>query len=149
MIPTAGVATASVTNGPPGAPSGTPSCIPQPVTIPGNTPNPPTLRESSVMPANELPDYRPPFSTGAVRADADGNLWIRTLPVKPVPGGAIYDIVSRKGELVDRLQLPQGYSIVGFGAGRVVYLSMRDQSGIHLARVVILSAAKDLGRGGS
>ena len=80
-----------MTGGPPGPPSGTPSCIPQPVTIPGNTPTAPTLRESAVMPANELPDYRPPFATGAVRADADGNLWIRTLPPKPVPGGPIYD----------------------------------------------------------
>src|SRR5262249_14448663 len=97
--------------------------------------NAPTLRESSVMPANDLPDYRPPFSSGSVRPDADGNLWIRTLSPKPVPGGPIYDIVSRQGELVDRLQLPQGYSLAGFGVGRVVFLSMRDAGGIHLARV--------------
>jgi hypothetical protein len=43
--------------------------------------------------------------------------------------------VSRKGELVDRIQIPQGYTIVGFGKGKVVYLSMRDAKGIHLARV--------------
>ncbi|HEY4302966.1 MAG TPA: hypothetical protein VGM82_00755 [Gemmatimonadaceae bacterium] len=135
MIPTPGDAPAAPTAGPPGPQTGTPSCIPQPVTIPGNTPNAPTLRESSVMSANELPDYRPPFATGAVRADADGDLWIRTLPTKPVPGGPIYDIVNRKGELFDRLQLPPGYSLVGFGVGRVVYLSMRDAAGIHLARV--------------
>jgi len=89
------------------------------------------------MSASELPDYRPPFSGGAVRADADGNLWIRTIPSKPIQGGQVYDVVSRQGELVDRLQLPQGYAVVGFGKGRVVYLSMRDQTGIHLARVVL------------
>lgn len=127
--------TASTAAGPPGAPSGTPSCIPQPVSIPGNTPNPPTLRESAVMPANDLPDYRPPFNGGAVRADADGTLWIRTLSPKPVPGGPIFDLVNRKGELFDRLQVPPGYTIVGFGKDRVVYLSMRDANGIHLARV--------------
>jgi hypothetical protein len=120
---------------PPGAPSGTPSCIPQPASIPGNTPTMPTMREPGVMPANDLPDYRPPFNTGAVRADADGNLWIRTIPAKPIAGGPVYDIVSREGELVDRLQVPQGYTLVGFGSGRVVYLSMRDAAGIHLARV--------------
>ena len=87
------------------------------------------------MSASDLPDYRPPFSNGAVRPDADGNLWIRTIPPKPIPGGTVYDVVSRQGELMDRLQLPQGYSIAGFGKGRVVYLSMRDQTGIHLARV--------------
>ena len=87
------------------------------------------------MTASELPDYRPPFSGGAVRPDADGNLWIRTIQPKPIPGGPVYDIVSRQGELVDRLQLPQGYQPVGFGKGKVVYLQMRDASGTHLARV--------------
>jgi hypothetical protein len=47
----------------------------------------------------------------------------------------VYDIVSPKGELVDRLQLPPGYTLVGFGRGKVAYLSMRDLNGIHLARV--------------
>jgi hypothetical protein len=101
----------------------------------GNAPPAPTIRETGVMAPNELPDYRPPFAQGAVRADADGNLWIRTIPVKPAPGGAVYDIVSREGALVDRLQLPPGYAIVGFGAGKVVYLSMRDAGGVRLARV--------------
>ena len=87
------------------------------------------------MAASELPDYRPPFSTGAVRADADGNLWIRTSSSKPVPGGPVLDIVSQQGELIDRLQLLPGFTVVGFGRGKVVYLSTRDASGIHLARV--------------
>src|SRR6185436_11146807 len=97
------------TNGPPGALSGIPSCIPGPVVVKGgNAPPMPTIRETGVMSANELPDYRPPFGGGAVRADADGNLWVRTVPPKPIPGGAVYDIVSRAGVLVDRLQVPQG-----------------------------------------
>lgn len=122
--------------GPPGGPTGTPSCIPQPVMVAGgNAPTRPQLREQGVMQPDELPDYRPPFSGGAVRADAEGNLWIRTTPYKPVPGGPVYDIVNRAGEMIDRLQLPQGYNVVGFGKGRVVYVTMRDASGIHLARV--------------
>jgi hypothetical protein len=120
----------------PGGPQGTPSCIPSPVVVSGgNAPPPPTIREAGVMPSSDLPDYKPPFTSNSVRADADGNLWIRTAPAKPVPGGPVYDVVSRSGELVDRLQLPQGYGLVGFGKGRVVYLSMRDQQGVHLARV--------------
>ena len=87
------------------------------------------------MPAAELPDYRPPLPGASARADADGNLWIRTIPSKPIPGGTVYDIVSAQGELVDRLQLPPGYTLVGFGKGKVVYLSTRDAKGIHLARV--------------
>jgi len=113
-----------------------PSCIPQPIMIGGGiAPPPPQMREINVIPAIELPDYRPPFTQGATRADADGNLWIRTVPPKPVPGGPIYDVVNEKGELSDRLQLPPGYTLVGFGKGKVVYLSMRDAKGIHLARV--------------
>jgi hypothetical protein len=122
--------------GPPGGPSGIPSCIPGPVVVRGgNAPPPPTIRDVGVMAANELPDYRPPFGQGAVRPDADGNLWIRPNLTKPVPGGAVFDIESREGALVDRLQVPPGHSIVGFGAGKVVYLSMRDASGVKLARV--------------
>lgn len=115
----------------------TPSCIPTPIMVPGgNVPNPPTLREDGVLSATDLPDYKPPFATGGVvRADLDGNLWIRTIQPKPVPGGPIYDVVDRTGTMIDRLQLPSGYTLVGFGRDRVVFLQMRDASGVHLARV--------------
>ena len=53
----------------------------------------------------------------------------------PTPGGPAYDVVSRTGELVDRIQLPSGYTLVGFGTGKVVFLTMRDAKGLHLARV--------------
>ncbi|HEX4682850.1 MAG TPA: hypothetical protein VH277_09090 [Gemmatimonadaceae bacterium] len=132
----AGAETRSATlSGAPGGPAGMPSCIPQPVMIPGNVPTMPTMREVSVIPAGELPDYKPPFSTNSVRSDMDGNLWVKTNPPKPISGGNVYDVISEQGELVDRLQLPPGYTIVGFGKGRVVYVSMRDAKGIHLARV--------------
>ena len=121
--------------GPPGAPSGTPSCIPAPIMGGSNTPPPPTLRETPVIDPADLPGYRPPFAQGAVRADMDGSLWIRAIPARPIPGGVVFDVVSRAGELVDRIQIPPGYTVVGFGRGRVVYLSMRDASGVHLARV--------------
>lgn len=101
----------------------------------GYTPPAPTYRTPTLIPASELPDYRPPISAGSVRADMDDNLWIRTIQMKPMPGGTIYDIVNRKGELNDRIQLPVGYTLVGFGPGKLVYLSMRDASGLHLARV--------------
>jgi hypothetical protein len=43
--------------------------------------------------------------------------------------------VTREGELLDRLQLPPGYQLAGFGRDRVVYVSMRDGKGVHLAKV--------------
>jgi hypothetical protein len=143
MIPpansAAGAAPPQAMPGPPGAPGplvGTPSCIPTPIMLSGgNAPPPPTMREIGVLQANELPDYRPPIGPNSVRADLDNNLWIRTIPPKPVPGGPIFDVVNPKGELTDRIQVPPGYALVGFGRGKVVYLSMRDAKGIHLARV--------------
>ena len=101
----------------------------------GYTPPAPSYRVPTMFPANELPDYRPPLPINAVRADADGNLWVRTVQMKPVPGGAVFDIVSRQGELVDRIQLPVGYNLIGFGKGKVVYLTMRDAKGLHLAKI--------------
>ena len=122
--------------GAPVPPGGTPSCIPSPIVVSGGVaPPPPTIRELFVVPPDELPDYRPPFIAGAARADADGNLWVRTQPAKPLPGGPVYDVINKQGELSDRLQVPVGYTLVGFGKGKVVYLSMRDPKGIHLARV--------------
>ncbi|MEO8619850.1 MAG: hypothetical protein ABI625_02220 [bacterium] len=122
--------------GPPGALTGTPSCIPGPISVPGgNSPPMPQLRTDGVMAPADLPDYRPPFPTNGVRADGDGGLWVRINTPNPIQGGTVYDVINRKGELVDRIQLPQGYSLAGFGAGKIVYLTMRDASGVHLARV--------------
>ena len=134
------VATVQGPPGPPGVPgrpgAGMPSCIPVPVSGGSPAPPPPTMRQVLVFPPSELPDYRPPLvAGGATRADPEGNLWIRTAPARPLPGGPVYDVVSRRGELVNRIQLPPGYSLAGFGRGKVVYLSMFDASGIHLARV--------------
>ncbi len=83
---------------------------------------------------SELPDYKPVFGPGGVRADADARLWVRTIPIKPTPGGAIYEVIDRSGKVVDRIQVPTGTTIIGFGPGGVVYLGMRDSSGIHLQR---------------
>lgn len=82
-------------------------------------------RNVSFIPANELPDYKPPFFAGAVRADADGNLWIQTIPTKGIPGGPVFDVLNANGELVERVQIPKDRTIVGFGSG-VVYLAVRD-----------------------
>ena len=78
------------------------------------------------VPASELPDYKPPFFSNSVRADADGNLWIRTIPTSKIAGGPVYDVVNRKGELVDRVQIPVDRTIIGFGPDGSVYLAARD-----------------------
>ncbi len=101
----------------------------------GYTPPPPTYRAPTLIKPGDIPDYKPPLAPTSVRADADGNLWVRTLPMRPTPGGPIYDIINRQGEMFDRIQLPQGFTLAGFGPGRIVYLTSRDAKGLHLARV--------------
>ena len=73
---------------------------------------------------SELPDYRPAFRQGAARGDADGNLWIRTS--KSVNGGSVYDVINNKGELTDRVLVPPGRVIAGFGPGGMVYMGVVD-----------------------
>ncbi|HSQ30513.1 MAG TPA: hypothetical protein VLN49_11720 [Gemmatimonadaceae bacterium] len=84
---------------------------------------------------SELPDYRPAFTANAARADLDGNLWIRTSATRAgAVAGPIYDVINAKGELVDRVQVPAGRQVVGFGKGGVVYLAASDASGAWLER---------------
>ena len=99
---------------------------------PGGGPQP-----INMVSASELPDYKPVFGNGAVRPDMDGRLWVRTIATKPTTGGAIYDVIDRSGKLVDRVQVPAGTTIAGFGAGGIVYLGLRDASGLHLQRIAV------------
>jgi hypothetical protein len=93
------------------------------------------LPPMSFVSPSELPDYRPAFNVGGVKADLDGNLWIRTSSTRAgAIAGPIYDVVNRKGEVTDRLQMPSGRSIVGFGRGGVVYMMARDDKGAWIER---------------
>ena len=88
---------------------------------------PPTMISPS-----ELPDYKPAFPPGSTRADAEGNLWIRTS--QNVNGIPVYNVINRKGELIDRVQLPKNRALAGFGPGGVVYLAVRDGTTAHLEK---------------
>jgi hypothetical protein len=90
----------------------------------------------NLVTASELPDYKPAFAAGGARADADGNVWVRTIATKPM-AGPVYDVIDRSGKLVDRVMLPAGSAIAGFGPGRVVYLGRRDATGLHLQRATV------------
>ena len=89
----------------------------------GMTMTPPQMK---FVDPSELPDYKPVFLNGFARADVEGNVWIRTIPTKAIAGGPVYDVVNRKGELVERVQIPVGRTITAFGPGGVVYLTSRD-----------------------
>lgn len=98
-----------------------------------NMPEPP--EDLRFVKASDLPDYRPAFRQGALREEANGNLWIRTLQPASAPNVAIYDIVSRSGKLVDRVELPTDRTIVGFDGANAVYLFAREGTTAWLERV--------------
>lgn len=100
---------------------------------PGGTAN----FQTNFVPASDLPDYKPAFFAGSVRADHDGNLWIRTIPTKAIPGGPVYDVINSKGEIIERVQIPENRAIVGFGPDGTVYLANRVDTSIYLEKAKI------------
>ena len=90
------------------------------------TPNPGyavPLRPFITVTLKELPDFYPPVREGQVRADRSGNVWI--LPSTSTAanrGGLTYDVVNRDGKIVERVQLPTGRTLVGFGPGNTIYM---------------------------
>ncbi|HET9423968.1 MAG TPA: hypothetical protein VFO55_01245 [Gemmatimonadaceae bacterium] len=94
---------------------------------------PPTRPDMVTM--TDVPDYFPAYekSSNTFRADEDNNLWIRPRPgARQAGGGQVYDIVNRKGELTDRVQLPPGRTLIGFGPGGIVYLLARDAGAVRV-----------------
>jgi hypothetical protein len=102
-------------------------------------PAPPTIE---YVPLNEINDYYPPIRGGAARPDLDGNLWILpTTSAQSQSGELVYDVVNVKGELFERVRVPSGRSIIGFGKGGVVYLLSGDRTnGFYLERTRLPAA---------
>jgi hypothetical protein len=129
----AGSAPAPAPNAPPGTMTVTAGGNTTVTTVgPGGSAFGGQLPPLTMVSPSELPDYKPAFAPGSTRADAEGNLWVRTsqnLDARPV-----YDVISRKGELVDRVQLPANRILVGFGSGGIAYLAVRDGVTVHLEK---------------
>ncbi len=91
---------------------------------PPPTPGMPTFPRDPGMTieANELPDYYPAIRQGQVRADPLGNVWILPSTSAAAKGGLLYDVVNRQGEITERVQLPPGRTLVGFGKDGSVYM---------------------------
>ena len=91
-----------------------------------------------VVAPNELLDYVSPFNPAFTKADLDGNVWVQAAFK---PRGGIPGLLTRRGrprsrctrssiargEMIDRIQLPKGRQIIGFGPG-VVYLAAQDST---------------------
>jgi hypothetical protein len=102
---------------------------------PRSAPPPFARPKPDVVSVRDLPDYVPPvLRTGTMRTDPDGNIWILPSTSSQSAGGLLYDVINRKGEIFQRVRIPQGRALAGFGGKGVVYLTARDSSGTHVER---------------
>jgi len=92
---------------------------------PDGTPREVDLR--AMMPEVPQATHKPPFEPRRLRIDRAGRLWVgRSLP-QGTP--AVYDVFDASGRRIDRVQLPPGYRLVGFGEGRA-YVARIDADGL-------------------
>ena len=97
---------------------------------------PPMPPLADIFRASPVPDYAPPTGVSATMADLDDNVWIlpRTSALSR-RGELVYDVVNAKGELFERVRVPLGRAIAGFGKGGVVYLTSGNmKDGYYLER---------------
>jgi hypothetical protein len=94
------------------------------------------IRQPEPVPVDKMSDFYPPIREGTTLADQDGNLWILpTTSTHSKQGELVYDVVNTKGELFQRVRIPLGRLIVGFGKGGVVYMTSGDRAnGFYLER---------------
>jgi hypothetical protein len=90
---------------------------------PGPDGNPRFFPPAVFVEPAEVPDYYPPVRAGQVKADFEGNVWILPSTSSASNGGLLFDVVNRKGEVFERVQLPLGMNLIGFGPKGVVYMS--------------------------
>jgi hypothetical protein len=86
----------------------------------------------------DLPDSMPAFAPAGMVADSDGNLWIQNYsPARP-GGGIVYDVVNKKGALIDRVELPPQTSLLAF-MPEFAFLRVGDNKGAAIAKVRVRS----------
>ena len=103
--------------------------VPKPVgpapAVPPKSSMPPMTIE--VAPPSEIADYYPPVHGGSAIPDADGNVWILPNTSKQSKAGElVYDVVNAQDALTQRVRLPNGRSVAGFGKNGIVYLMSVD-----------------------
>jgi hypothetical protein len=96
----------------------------------------------AIVPDSEFPEFWPPIRPGSVLADLDARLWILPTASTNSANGLTYDVINRQGEVIERVQLPIGRELVGFGPHGVVYLRKREGAADYLERALLNGPAK-------
>ena len=63
--------------------------------------------------------------------------WILPTTSTNAANGLTYDVVNRKGEVVERVQLPKDRALAGFGPHNVVYLTRNEAGKAYLERALL------------
>jgi hypothetical protein len=72
--------------------------------------------------AEEMWEFYPPLRPGQVKADRESNIWILPSTSSAAGNGLVFDVVSKAGVLIERVRLPAGRNLIGFGPGQTVYM---------------------------
>jgi len=96
---------------------------------------------------NNWPRYLPPFLGDAAMFAGDGRLWVRrTTPAGDPP---TFDVFDSEGRRVERVKLPHGRRLLGFGQGKL-YAVSRDEFALeYLERYEIAQRSPPPGPAGS
>jgi hypothetical protein len=94
------------------------------------------------LPPDEWPSFYPPFqainpTTLPLRMATDLNdrIWVAESKAAPTDSTQVYGVFDRKGAFVDRVRIPARHTLVGFGPGNAVYLSVTDANRATLVKV--------------
>jgi hypothetical protein len=102
-----------------------------------------SIQKMISVPLSEIPDYFPPIHRNAAMPDLDGNLWVlTTTTAQSQHGELVYDVLNPAHGLYQRVRMPIGRSIAGFGKGGVVYLQSGDRAGGFTLERVKVEASK-------
>ncbi len=84
---------------------------------------PDLMRDDEFVPMDEIPSYYPPIRANSVVADRDNNLWVLPTTSAIAGSGLVYDVINNQGRLFERVRLPAGCALAGFGLSRAVYMA--------------------------
>jgi hypothetical protein len=108
-----------------------------------NGPGAPQLKfDIGIVPDSEFPSFWPPIEPGSVLADLDDHIWVLPTTSTNAQNGFTYDVVNREGNVFERVQLPKGHVLAGFGPHDVIYMTKVDGKNTYLERAVVNAVLK-------
>ncbi len=98
--------------------------------------------DMGIVPDSEFPSFYPPIQQGSVLADLDNHVWILPTTSAHSANGMTYDVVDRKGEVIERVQLPKDRVLVGFGPHNTIYMTRAEGTNTYLERALLTGPPK-------